>query len=258
MHPVLFHIGPLTIHTYGLFVALGMLAGIWMATRQAKQRGLAPEMIMDMGFYAIIAGILGARLFFVVLHVDFFFHNPVEIIKIWTGGLVFFGGFLFAVAVLFFFTKKYRLPLGTVGDIGAVSVPLAHAIGRIGCLCAGCCYGKYCPLPWAITFTNADTLARPIGVPLHPTQLYAVLANFSIFAILLFCSRRRILSGRLFLLYLVLYGSLRSFIELFRGDPRGTIFFDWLSTSQAIGGTVALAAAVCLLVLHINDKRREN
>lgn len=254
MHPVLFKIGPLTIHTYGLLVAIGLLAAIWMAAWQAKKRGIEPELIMDLGFYAIIAGILGARLLFVILNIGFFLSHPLEIIKIWNGGLVFFGGFLFGLSTILFYIWKKQLPASDIGDIAAISLPLGHAIGRLGCLSAGCCYGKYCDLPWAITFTNADTLARPIGISLHPTQLYAVLGNAIIFIIILSLSRRGKLAGRLFPVYLILYGIMRSTVELFRGDPRGTVFFDWLSTSQALGLCVAVAAVIWLVVLYVRDK----
>jgi phosphatidylglycerol---prolipoprotein diacylglyceryl transferase len=257
MHPILFSIGPVTIHTYGLFVALGLFLGLWVATRQAKKRSIAPEMIMDMGFYAIISGLLGARIFFVALNFDYFRAYPLEIIKIWNGGLVFFGGFLFALATIVFSVKKKGLSLGDIGDITAVSLPLGHAIGRIGCFSAGCCYGKYCALPWAVTFTNAETLANPIGIPLHPTQLYSVAANFTIFLIMFFLSYRNVAARRLFPLYLILYGTARSIIELFRGDPRGTVLFDWLSTSQAIGITAVIAAIIWLVVLHRIEHRQQ-
>lgn len=255
MHPILFKIGPVTVHTYGLLVAIGLLAGIWMATWQAKKRGLEPELIMDLGFYAIIGGILGARLFFVILNIDFFLVHPLEIIKIWNGGLVFFGGFLCGLSTILFYIWKKKLPASDIGDIAAICLPLGHAIGRLGCLAAGCCYGKYCDLPWAITFTNADTLARPIGISLHPTQLYAAFGNAVIFVIMLNLGRREKLAGRLFPIYLILYGIMRSIVELFRGDPRGTVFFDWLSTSQAIGLSAALIAVIWLVILHIRNKR---
>jgi len=140
----------------------------------------------------------------------------------------------------------------------ALAAPLAHSIGRIGCFAAGCCYGNVCHLPWAVQFTNPDTLARPIGLPLHPTQLYSAAANLIIFFIILMLHRKNTLAGKLFLVYIIIYGITRSILEILRGDQRGTVIFDWLSTSQAIGITAAVAAAICLVILRNKNTSAEN
>ncbi|MFZ5564464.1 MAG: prolipoprotein diacylglyceryl transferase, partial [Thermodesulfobacteriota bacterium] len=132
--------------------------------------------------------------------------------------------------------------------------PLGHAIGRIGCFFAGCCYGDVCDLPWAVTFTDPLTLARP-DVPLHPTQLYEAAANLMIFAVLFTLYRRAKFSGQLFLVYMAIYGIVRSIIEIFRGDARGFLFDGMLSTSQAVGLAAALVAIILLVVFHFRDKK---
>ena len=257
MHPVLIKIGPLTLHTYGLFVAGAILAALWMGSRLAKAREIPPEKVMDLTFYAVLAGLAGARLFYVLLNPSLFRGDWLGILRVWEGGLVFYGGFIGALAAVLVYIRRHRLAGGTIFDILAVAAPLGHAIGRIGCFFAGCCHGKVCDLPWAVTFTDPMTLARPVGVPLHPTQLYEAFANLLIFALLFTLYHRKKFAGRLFLVYVMVYGIARAIIEIFRGDPRGFVFDGMLSTSQALGLTAATVAALLLVVLHIRNKRAD-
>ncbi|MDY6824563.1 MAG: prolipoprotein diacylglyceryl transferase [Thermodesulfobacteriota bacterium] len=250
MHPILIKIGNIHIYTYGLFVALGLLTGLWMASREAKKAGIEGDRIMDMAFFAALFGIAGARLFYVVLNPSMFAGNLLGILKIWEGGLVFYGGFIAAALAALVYIKKRRLPLGTTADILALAMPLGHAVGRIGCFFAGCCHGKVTDLPWGVCFNDPNTLARPMGVPLHPTQLYSSAGNLIVFLIILALHRTNRFAGKRIFVYVMLYGVTRSFIEIFRGDERGTVMMDWLSTSQAIGITAAVIAAVCLVVLQ--------
>lgn len=249
MFPVLFDFGPFTIHTYGFFVALGLLAGIFLAGREARRLDLDSDKIIDMCFYIVVAAIVGSRLLFVIQNPDTFRVAPLEAFKIWKGGLVFYGGFAGALVVVLIYLMVYRLPLGKVADIAALSVPLGHFIGRIGCFFAGCCYGKTCNFPWALTFRHPEALA-PLHVPLHPTQLYESGANLMIFLVLFFSRHRKKYHGQLFWIYVLLYGVIRSFIEMFRGDFRGTDVFGILSVSQAIGISLAVVAVVMLIILR--------
>ena len=180
MFPVLLKIGPISIFTYGSFIAVGFLAGIFLAIKEAKRLGEDHEKIMDLCFYILVAAILGSRLFYVATSPEMFLRNPVEILKIWNGGLVFYGGFIAALVTGVIFLKVKNIPVWKTADIMAASVALAHFFGRIGCFFAGCCYGKHCDLPWAVTFNHPDSLA-PTGIPLHPTQLYEALGNLAIF-----------------------------------------------------------------------------
>jgi phosphatidylglycerol:prolipoprotein diacylglycerol transferase len=128
-------------------------------------------------------------------------------------------------------------------------VALAHFFGRIGCFFAGCCYGKYCDLPWAVTFNHHDSLA-PTGIPLHPTQLYEALGNLAIFLFLFFFRKRKKHDGQLFWLYVLIYGITRSFIETFRADFRGEFFYGVLSISQVVGGFMAVVSLIMLFVFR--------
>ncbi|MCP4117833.1 MAG: prolipoprotein diacylglyceryl transferase [Desulfobacteraceae bacterium] len=248
MHPVLFKIGGITLYTYGLFVGLGFLVAVWLTNRRAATRGIAAEKISDLFFVVLVASILGARLFYVVLNLSEFTSDPLNIVKIWNGGLVFYGGFITALVTAMAWVKKQGLDLWNTADLLAPPIALGHAVGRLGCLFAGCCYGRECHLPWAIEFHNPDSLA-PLGVYLHPTQVYSVLSNLSIFLILLMIDGKKGFKGRVFWSYILLYGLFRSFIEMFRGDFRGDFFLEILSVSQTIGIMMSVFAAFMLVRL---------
>ena len=248
MHPVLLNLGKFSLYTYGLFAAMGFLAAIWFATREAKRCGVDHEKIMDLSFYILVAAIVGSRLAYIGTVPDEFLANPLEMFKIWKGGLVFYGGFVGAMLTAIIYLKVKHLPIWKTGDILAPAVALGHCLGRMGCFFAGCCYGKACDLPWAITFHDPASLA-PINVPLHPTQLYSSAGNFLIFLILLVVRRYQKFEGQLFWLYVLLYGVTRSFIEMFRGDYRGGEIMGVLSVSQTVGCSLALVAVVMMVVL---------
>ncbi len=233
MHPVLFHCGPIVIYTYGLFVALGFAVALWLMGREAHRQGFDGRQIQDLGFLIVAAALVGSRLFYVLVEWEYFAENPLQVFAIWKGGLVFYGGLVCAAIAAAWFARAKRMPLLGTLDIAAPALALGQSLGRLGCFFAGCCYGAECHLPWAVTFTDARGLA-PLGVPLHPTQLYASLSNLAIFAVLFFALRpRQRFEGQLFGSYLVLYPAARFLIEFFRDDPRGSL--GPLSTSQALG-----------------------
>jgi len=251
MFPVIFQFGEFTVYTYGFFVAVGVLAAIFFARYEAGRVGVDPDRIVDLCFYLVIAAILGSRLFFVILNLDYFMAAPLDIFKIWSGGLVFYGGVIAAFATALALIRAYGLPLGKTADIAALAVPLGHFFGRLGCFSAGCCYGETCELPWAVSFANPESLA-PLHTPLHPTQLYSAAANLFIFLVLFAFRKRKRFAGQLFLFYLVLYGVLRSIIEIFRGDDRGGYILDIFSVSQVLGLSVAFFSIVALVMITRN------
>ncbi len=248
MHPVLIQFGKFTIYTYGFFVALGFLTAIFVARHEARRVGKNDEKIMDLSFWVVIGAVIGARLLYVLTVPEAFMDNPLEIFKLWNGGLVFYGGFIFATIVAMVYMKKHHMSVLQTADIIAPAIAIGHSIGRVGCFFAGCCYGRACQLPWAVTFTDPDSLA-PTGVQLHPTQLYAVLGNLMIFIFLMLFRPYKKFAGQLFLLYIMIYGLTRSLIEVFRDDFRGDFLFGVLSVSQSIGLSLAAGAAVLLVVL---------
>jgi len=248
MHPVLFKFGQVTIHTYGFFIALAALAGMFVARFEAKRLDLDPDKVVDACFYVVVAAIVGSRLFYVITNIELFTSAPLDVFKIWNGGLVFYGGFIGSALTLIAYLKIYHLPLGKMADISALALPLGHTLGRIGCFFAGCCYGKICHHPWAITFKNPDSLA-PLFVQLHPTQLYSSASNFLIFLLIFSLRRFKKYDGQLFWIYCVFYGINRSIIEVFRGDFRGGTVLNTFSISQTIGLSSALVAVIMLIIL---------
>ncbi len=246
MHPVLIRIGPLAIHTYGVLVASGFLLGLALAVRQAMKEGISPERIIDIGFYVILSAIAGSRLFFVAINAGHYIQHPLDIFKIWEGGLVFYGGLISALPVAIWYIKKHNLDLWSIADIFAPSLAIGHALGRLGCFFAGCCYGKPSHLPWAVTYTDPECLART-GIPLHPTQLYESLGEFLNFLILITLRRHRSFKGQLFWTYILLYSALRFTVEFFRGDEARGYIFSVFSISQGISVVMGLIAIVIII-----------
>lgn len=220
MYPILFSIGRITVYTYGLMMALAFLAAIWIISYSSKEEGLDIAKLVDLAFFAILSGIIGSRIFYILINPLEYISHPLKIFKIWEGGLVFYGGILGGILATIYLIKRYQLPLWKTLDILAPALILAQAIGRIGCFMAGCCYGQPTELPWSVTFNNPKTLA-PMGIPIHPTQLYHSSVNLIIFAILFFIVRkRRHFTGQIFSLYLCLYSAGRFVIEFFRGGAK--------------------------------------
>jgi phosphatidylglycerol:prolipoprotein diacylglycerol transferase len=252
MYPKLFEIGPLTVYTYGVLLAAAYLAGLQLALRRARARGMDPSRVMDLGIYVIISALVGAKLLLLIVDFDTFRQNPAELFSLVRSAGVFYGGLILAVAVAIWYLRRHRMPVWATCDVFAPGIALGHVIGRIGCLMAGCCYGTHCDLPWAVTFTNPDAAANvgtPLGVPLHPTQLYEAGAELLILVGLLAFERRgRPFPGRTFWVYMLLYAVSRFVIEFFRGDDRG-ILFGLLSTSQFISLILAPLSVVMLVVL---------
>ncbi len=250
MHPVLIKIGPLTIHTYGVLIAAGFLLGLALAVRQAKKQFIEPDKIIDLGFYVLLAAILGSRLLFVIINAGHYLKNPIDIFKIWEGGLVFYGGVILAIPTAIWFIRKKGIDLWNTADIFAPSLAIGHAIGRLGCFSAGCCYGKPAEgLPWAVTFSDPECLART-GIPLHPTQLYESAGEFVNFIILIVLRRHQSFKGQLLWTYLLLYSVIRFIVEFFRGDEARGFLIGNISVSQGISVLMFLGAIAGLVVLR--------
>jgi phosphatidylglycerol---prolipoprotein diacylglyceryl transferase len=235
--PELFELGVLTVYTYGVLLAAAFLFGLRLAMARARARGLDPTRMLDLGIYIIISALLGAKLLLYIVEFDHYSREPGELLTLARSGGVFYGGLIAAVLVAFWYIRRHRLPVWHTCDVFAPGVALGHAIGRLGCFAAGCCYGTPTTVPWGVTFTHpaaAANVGTPLGVTLHPSQLYESGAELLILVALLATERRgRAFPGRTFWLYMLLYGVSRFVIEFYRGDPRGTVF-DVMSTSQFI------------------------
>lgn len=251
MYPRLLELGPLTVYTYGVLLAAAYLFGLKLAMVRAKSRNLDQTRILDLGIYIIISALVGAKLLLLVTDFRTFTDNPRELLSLARSGGVFYGGLILAVIVALWYIRRIGLPLWTTCDVFAPGIALGHVVGRLGCLFAGCCYGKPTSVPWAITFTDpfaATNVGTPLNVPLHPTQVYEAGAEALILLVLLGTeSRGRPYPGRTFWLYILLYSISRYLIEIYRGDPRGAIGI--FSTSQFISLLLAPLAIGMLLYL---------
>jgi len=251
MYPRLFELGPITVYTYGVLLAAAYLLGLKFAMVRAKKRGLDEARVLDLGIYIIISALVGAKLLLLVTDFHTFTSDPKELLTLARSGGVFYGGLILAVTVALWYIRKIRLPLWTTCDVFAPGIALGHVVGRFGCLFAGCCFGKPTTKPWGITFTDpfaAANVGTPLGVLLHPTQLYEAGAELIILIVLLWSERKgRPFAGRTFWLYMLLYAVSRFIIEFFRGDDRGNVGV--LSTSQFISVLLFPLAIVMLVYL---------
>ena len=243
MHPILFRLGPLDIHTYGVLVAAGFLLGLTLAGRRAKKDGLDPRHVSDLGIWLIVAGMGGAKLFHLVFFWDEFIsawrHEGLRSLR---EGFVFYGGFIGAIVATILFAHKRRLPLWKLADVCAPLVALGHAFGRLGCFFNGCCYGSVCQLPWAVRFPDNHLMH---SAPVHPTQLYEVLGNLALFAALSAFSPRKRFDGQVWWWYVLAYGALRFAIEFVRGDY-AVHYFGVFSIAHLIAAALMLIAAIGL------------
>ena len=255
MFPDLFSIGPLIIHTYGLFMAAGFFVGIIVTLKIGKLEEIAPQQVMDMGFIIILSAIVGSRLLYVLVNITYYSHEPVEIFKIWRGGLVFSGGIIGVIMAMFRYAERRNLSLWKIGDLWAPAAAVGQAIGRIGCFMAGCCYGKPTDLKWGVVFTHPNSLA-PINISLHPTQIYSSILGFIIFFILLIIHSKKKFEGQVLLWFLILHSTARLAIERFRGDDRGMLLNSNMSITQFVTIFILIASVVALMVLKSKGSKQ--
>ena len=218
MRPILFDMGGFSIHTFGLLVGLGFVAGLWVASRLAVRVGFKPELVYDLAVPWIIVGaLIGARTVYVVTYwkQDFAGHPWHEALAVWRGGLVYYGGLIGGTLAAVLRLRRLGLPIWKVGDCLAPGIALGHVFGRIGCLFNGCCFGRHANYPWSIRFPVGSI---PGNLPVHPTQIYEALLNLALAGALAWFHGRRRFDGQVFSLYLIAYAFVRSFTEFFRGD----------------------------------------
>lgn len=254
MYPELFRIGDFPVTSYGIWLAVGMLLGLFAASRLAARDGLPRERIYDLGLWTLIGGLVGSKIlmFFVEENVQVFTLDFLRSGGVYYGGLI--GGFL-AVAIL---VPLYKLPFWKVADAFAPAVALGQAFGRQGCFAAGCCWGKPTDLPWGVHFTEKghEYTGVPIadGVHLHPTQLIESFTMLAVFGLLYWLHRHKKFDGQILIAYGIIYSIFRFSIEFIRDDPRGDLFglttATGLSTSQLVSLVVAASAIVFMIMRH--------
>ena len=256
MHPDLITIGPLTIHTYGFFVALGFTTALLLTIRLGKTEGFDAQQILDMGFIMILGGIVGSRVTYALMNLSYYVQYPLHFFKIWEGGLVFSGGLITVALLMIWYARKNKLSYWRLGDLWAPAIAIGQAIGRIGCFMAGCCYGKPTDLFCGVVFSNPKSLA-PLHIPLHPTQLYLALSGLLIFLILLFIRNRKSFQGQVFLWFLILHSLARIYIERFRGDLDPIFPRSEMTLTQLFALCLLIMAVVFLFILKSRSTKQK-
>lgn len=258
MFPVLVRLGPLTIHTYGLLMAVGVGLGLWFLYVQSKKQGLDAVRVADAGFYTILVSLLGAKLVLFFGDFSYFTREPRELLSLARSGGVFQGGLAFGVVFALWYFRKRRLPTWKLADIVGPALALGHGFGRIGCFMAGCCYGRACESPLGVKFTSGyahDLTGLPLGERLYPVQLFEAALNFFNFLVLYRILRKKRFDGQVFSFYILNYSIIRFFTEYFRGDHPGRAYIvqggsPWLSLSYPqFFCIVGVAAGLILMVL---------
>jgi phosphatidylglycerol---prolipoprotein diacylglyceryl transferase len=244
MYPELVRLFGGGLHTYGVLIAVGFLLAVVMTTRQARREGTDPDRLLDLGFWLLVAGFVGARLLFILTDLEYYVGSCrgtgaprttgqivwdcTRALHVWEGGLVWYGGFLAALGVGVWVLHRKRMKILRTADLIMPCVPLGHFFGRLGCFAAGCCFGKPTSSaigvafgPKSLAFSDlSDLLPKGAAatMPLHPTQLYEAFGELLIFFWLLWLGRRKRFDGQVLLAYLFIYPLLRTVVEVFRGD----------------------------------------
>ncbi len=242
MHPIVCQIGSFPVYSYGLFLAIGVFVSSWLLASEAKRIGVSRDTVYDLAFWVVLCGIAGARLFYVLLDLSYFIQDPLEIIMLQKGGLAWQGSFIGGLIGGVIFLRRKSIPLWKFLDITAPYIALGHAIGRIGCLLNGCCYGK--TAAWGLFFPVWD--ARLI-----PTQIFMAIGQICIFILLKVFSSKARFEGQVFVWYLILSSVERFTVEFFRGDHE---LFWGLSVFQYVCIAIFLAG---LFTDHYLKRTRE-
>ncbi len=258
MHPVLFHLGPITVYSYGFLIAVGAGLGFtFMSRRGRKEFGMTFDQANTLFILLIAAGVIGGKLFMIFEDPSYYLSHLSKLVS--GSGFVFYGSLLLCIPTMLWYFRRNRLPLLGMLDIMAIVTCIVHGFGRLGCFMAGCCYGLPTDSWLGVIFTDPTCQARPLDTPIHPTQLYESLFLFILMGTLMLLKARKKFEGQVFLVYLIVYAVGRSVIELFRGDiERGFVIDGILSNSQLISLLVAVVAMYFYVKLNRKSKLDAN
>jgi phosphatidylglycerol:prolipoprotein diacylglycerol transferase len=214
MYKVLFNIGGFPVYSYGLMLIIAFFVGVAIARMRASQYGLKPDQIWDVSFWVLIAGVLGARIVFILQELPYYLEHKDKLFALRFDGLTSYGGLLGGLIAFIVWSLVTKVPLLKILDCIAPSVFIGHAIGRIGCLLNGCCYGGQCDLPWGIHVHDDHGMLLP-GL-YHPAQIYDSIFNIVGFVLALLIARRGLKSGQMMSLFLIFHGLARVIYEVWR------------------------------------------
>lgn len=247
MHPILFHIGNFALPTYGVLAAAGLMLGILINVHLAKLEGQDEELLWNGSVVAVVGALLGAKIMLISTDWGNYSHNFAQIftLQYLRAAGVWYGGLLGGVIAGILYMRHFRMPIMRILDAYTPGISFGHAIGKLGCFFAGCCYGRPSDAPWAVVFTSpvANKLSgTPLEVPLHPAQLYEFSVELVLTLGLLLLWRRRRFPGQVLGTYLFLFGIARYFLEFYRDDPeRGSMFGGFMTGTQFISILLVIA-----------------
>lgn len=254
MYPVLLQLGHFELRSYGLIVALSFIIGLWLSTKEAQRKGLDPRLIQEFALYALLGGIIGARLYFVLFsEPKYFLQNPSEIFAFWRGGIGVIGSLLGGFLAGVWYCRRKRISVLKFADTLTPGIALGQTIGQFACLFNGDSYGRPTDLPWAITYADPRSFA-PLNIPLHPIEIYEMAAYFSVFLLVWSTRKKFRADGFGFLTYLGAYGAARFSMEFFRGQP--AIFAWGLPAAQVFSMALILASIMGFLLLGKSHEER--
>ncbi len=265
MHPILVNFGWFHLPTYGVLLVTAILGGIYTAMRLGRRIGLDSSLVLDYCTWIVLVALVGAKVLMVLTEWSYYRDHLGEIFSFSTfmAGGVFYGAFLAATFFTVWYVHVQKISFWKLADVMGPAVALGQSVGRLGCFSAGCDYGKPTTVRWGVTFTSKfahEVTGVPLGVRLHPAQIYESLATFVIFGLLLWWFPKRKRDGDVFLAYVGLYAVARFFLEFLRGDEdRGFVFNHLLSTSQfiAILAVAGVAAVFIWRRVHGQEKLSE-
>jgi len=246
MHRILIEIGPVTIYSYGFFLAVAFLICIFLIRRDAERFGLAFDKILDCLIWILISGIVGGRLLYVLINWQYYVQYPLRILALRDGGMAFHGSLVLAVVAGVFISRFKGLPFWRTSDFLAPYIPLGHAIGRIGCFFNGCCYGKVIEDGPGVTFPGELHMRIPV-------QLYSSLFLLLLYFLLSFLRGKKFFDGFIFCAYVIIYSIFRFFIEFFRGDTPPVLF--GMTLPQIISAGMFMLGMAVWLILYLRTKK---
>jgi phosphatidylglycerol:prolipoprotein diacylglycerol transferase len=249
MKPVLFQFFGVKVYGYGLMIMLGIIAALFLLSYRSKEKQYNEDNIWDMAILAIICGIIGGKVLYIITDIKYIIQQP-SVLKNIGNGFVIYGAVLGGILAVYLYCKKKCWDVLSVFDLVIPSLPLAQGFGRIGCFLAGCCYGGVTTLPIGVEFSNSPF--APANVHVHPTQIYSSIFDFMLAFFLLWYARKERKKGRVFSLYLIIYSVGRFLIEFLRADPRGNVSI--FSTSQFISLFIVVIGVVVFNFERIKGK----
>ncbi len=252
MHPVLIDFGPVAIRFYGLMYVVAILVGSYLIRKEVERKGipLVPDEVMNLIVWTVIGGIIGARAYYVLFNWGYYGANPSEIPAVWHGGLAIHGGLIGGITAAWLYLRRKSVPFWRMADAAAPALILGQAFGRFGNFMNGDAHGRPTDMPWGIVFPPESIAGSEFpGTPLHPTMLYEMFINLSIFAFLWFVLRKKgHKDGFIFVAYLTLYSIGRFIVEHFRAD---SLMMDSLKAAQAVGLTIAALGLIIIFAKRL-------